>query len=225
MAVLFSVFTVSSSSLHKTQVSYDKVIIKYSRLGASKSSDIYRGLLFLHIFSGHTVWSIGETWLLGSGFNTETTQWPLSCPTVFQSILALCSSHLLLLSLAIQKKNKKIIKLIIWPERSLVRGSSGSDAMRNNRKHSPLRTPPIMSANTLARETGLYDDSTSSKWFFFPPRFHHIWYHIRASAGMTSPCAEPCGSRHERRGACFMVWFTLGQMACIVEDGNWLVSM
>lgn len=61
--------------------------------------------------------------------------------------------------------------------------------------------------------------------FFFFLRFHHIWYHIRASTGMTSPCAEPCGSRHERRGACFMVWFTLGQMARIVEDGNWRVSM
>lgn len=37
----FQFFTVGSSSLsHKMQVSYYKVIIKYSWLGASKSSDI-----------------------------------------------------------------------------------------------------------------------------------------------------------------------------------------
>lgn len=144
--------------------------------------------------------------------------------SVLPDCVSVRSGTVLLSSSPALSSNLKKKKLIIWPERSLVRGSSGSDAMCNNRKHSPLPIPPIMSANTLARETGLYDDSTSSKWFFFP-RFHHIWYHIRASAGMTSLCAEPCGSRHERRGACFTVWFTLGQMARIVEDGNWLVSM
>lgn len=72
-SVLFSVFTVvSSPQSYKSQLAADKVIIKHSWTQASGRCDADRALLFLQIFSGHSVWSTKERRLPGSGFNTDT---------------------------------------------------------------------------------------------------------------------------------------------------------
>lgn len=70
------------------------------------------------------------------------------------------------------------------------------------------------------RQRGLRDDRRGSKRFFifFSSLLHPIWYHIRVRTGMTLPHR----SEHERRGACFRAWFTVGQMTGIVEEGNCL---
>lgn len=70
------------------------------------------------------------------------------------------------------------------------------------------------------RQRGLRDDRRGSKRFFFfcsPPSPSHMIPHQSAYRDDLAPQVG-----HERRGACFRAWFTVGQMTGIVEEGNCL---
>lgn len=70
------------------------------------------------------------------------------------------------------------------------------------------------------RQRGLRDDRRGSKrffFFFFLPSPSHMIPHQSAYRDDLAPQVG-----HERRGACFRAWFTVGQMTGIVEEGNCL---
>ena len=73
------------------------------------------------------------------------------------------------------------------------------------------------------RQRGLRDDRRGSKCFFcfFSPSPSHMIPHQSVYRDdLASRWTPQVG--HERRGACFRAWFTVGQMTGIVEEGNHL---